>query len=101
MTYKEALLSCTGPNDIVAILYGDDIETSYVKITLGDRQSILKYLVQSDGRAVSIVLKNTRYWLLLSSYNSNALLYRGPNEKKLFNNILESDMVVAEYLKML
>ncbi len=101
MTYREVLLSCINPNDVTAILYGDNIESSFVKITLGNSQSILQYLEKSDGQAMSIKLRNVPYWILTSSCNSNCLLFRGPNGNKQFNHAIESDFEIIEYLKTL
>ena len=102
MNYEKALSLCKRYDDVVAIMYGNDIETTFVPVRIGNSKLILDYLIKSDGKAVLMKLKEANYWLMISADGSRGLFFRAPvDDNRLFNNVIESDMKVADYFKSL
>ena len=99
--YDEVKRQKININDIVAIYYNvQNNSLSYVCFTLGNKDSILKYLVSSNGKAISYAPnKNDKYWLLLGD-NGSFLLFRQNDSSIPFEDIgnNEKDIMMAEYL---
>ncbi len=76
MHYLEALRQAKEHGDIIALFYDEEKDSiSYICFRMFDKQDIEKYLVSSDGKAISIRNGKTGYWLLMSNANGNMILF--------------------------
>lgn len=73
ITPEEAM----GRRTINAVFYDSETDASMmVNVTIGDTDSILKFLKGSTGKAESFGIGNVAYWMLESNVNDSFLLFR-------------------------
>lgn len=103
-TYNKIYSNKRNNNSIIALFYDSEKqELSYVCFKMGDKSSIEKYLISSNGKAISYVPKNDcRYWMLNSSVNGSFLLFRQDTSGRATDiDNSEIDLKQAQYLATL
>ena len=102
MHFPEAVNRSNDPMDVIALFYNEEKEEiSYICFRMSDRQSIERYLVSSDGKALPLENKGRKYWLLPSETNGNMLMFsRTDISSKQYSNIStdEEDLDFFRYL---
>ncbi len=90
-----------GAREIKAVFYDSDNDTSsMVDVVIGDKDSILKYLKKSSGKAKSFAMGDIAYWMLESTENESFLLFRlDPVER--FTSAEEEDIALAGVIKQI
>ena len=94
MQYPEAVDSVKDSNDLVALFY--DYETdriSYICFRMFDKDSIERYLIKQNDKAISFDTSYGEYWILNSKVNGNIILLRKANsENNTFTDINPDDI---------
>lgn len=99
--YDELLKSKKSLYDIVALYKNSDDELEYVIFTMGDKDSINRYLPHCDGKAVSMKIAKQPLWVLYDRDNSRALFFRATDCNPGFADIKEEDFGVVQYISEL
>lgn len=96
--YEEVLKEKRLSNEVVAILCKED-NMQYVCFKMGNKESIEKYIGESDGKTLAFSSKNYRYWVLANIKADSFLLFRQDNIKG-FTDINDDEECIdfAKYL---